>query len=108
MAAIGMVLGRIIAWVIGSLIFKLLAAFGVGIAVMTGVNALIEGAFDEIQSLSSGVDPNVLAILGMLRIDDAISVIAGAVSVRISLRTLGIGGGEIRKLVFNGPSVGTP
>lgn len=100
MHAIGLVIGRIFAWMLGSLIFKLLAAFGVGFAVVTGVEALINGIFSEIQASTAGLDPNVVAILGMLRIDDAISVLAAAVAVRLSLRTFGVSGGGIKQLVF--------
>lgn len=100
MQALVLVLGRVLGWVIGSLIFKVIAAFGVGFVVITGVEALINAAFDEIQSLTSGVDANVLAVLGMLRIDDAITVLAAAVAVRISLKTFGVGGGGIKQLVF--------
>lgn len=103
-AAFALVLGRILAWVGASLIFKIFTSLGVGFVVITGVTALINAAFTEIQSLTSGAPAQVVAILGMLRIDDAITVLAGAVAVRLSLKTLGVGGGGIRQLVFGKPA----
>lgn len=103
-ALFGIVLGRILAWVGASLIFKVFTSLGVGFVVITGVTALINAAFAEIQSLTGGAPANVIAILGMLRIDDAISVIAAAVAVRLSLKTLGVGGGGIKQLVFGKPA----
>lgn len=93
-------LGHILAWVLSSLVFKIIAAFGVGFVVMTGTSALINGIFSEIQAQTVGADANVLAVLGMLRIDDAITVLASAISVRIAMKTFGVAGGNIRQLVF--------
>lgn len=98
--------GHVLAWVISSLIFKVFAALGIGYVVMTGVGSLLDGILAEIQGLSGGLDANSIAILGMLRIDDAISVIFAAVAVRISLKTFGVSGGPIRQLVFGKPAGG--
>lgn len=104
MSPLAHVLGHVFGWVVGSVIFKVLAAFGIGWVVMTGVNALIDGVFAEIQALTAGAPAQVVAVLGMLRIDDAITVLASAVSIRISLKTFGVGGGGIKKLVFGASS----
>jgi len=92
MAPLASVLGVIFAHVLSSLIFKVFAAIGFGIVVWQGVGLLFDGALAEVQSLTAGLPLAVSQAVVLMRIDDAISVIFGAIAVRISLKTFGVGG----------------
>lgn len=76
---------------ISSFIFKVVGAFGIGFVVWKGVDLLMEGAKTEIVNLSAGLTPELLNMFYLLRLDDAISVIFGAIAIRISFKTFGVG-----------------
>lgn len=90
-------LGTVFAHVLAALVFKIITAFGIGFVVFFGVGTLIEGAFTEIENAMSGLPVEVVKVFITLRIDDAISVLSSAVSIRLSFKTFGLGG-DIRKL----------
>ena len=101
-APLAWITGTIISHVIAALIFKVLTALGVGFVTYVGVSALIDGAFNEIESMTSSLPVEVIQVLITLRIDDAITVLASAVAIRLSLKTFGVGG-QIRQLQFGMP-----
>lgn len=94
-ALLAVVLGRVGQWVAWGIIVKLIAALGVGFLVYTGVDALLDSTLGSLQSQLSGAAANVLAVLGMLRIDQAITVVFSAMAARLTL----FAG---KKLVFKG------
>jgi len=92
MAPLAQVFGWIFAHVLSSLIFKIFAAIGFGIVVWQGVGLMFDGALAEVQALTSGLPLAVSQAVVLMRIDDAISVVFGAIAIRISLKTFGVGG----------------
>lgn len=92
MEFLGMVLGRIMGFVISGLIFKLLTALGVGVVVFWGIGELFDGMLVEVQGFTAALPAVIAKIVAALRIDDAIQVIFSAISIRISLKSFGLGG----------------
>lgn len=97
-ALLALVLGRVGQWVAWGIIVKLIAAFGIGIAVYTGMGELIGWIEGEIIGEVNSAPANVVAALGMLRIDQAISIVFSAYSVRMAMGALG----GIRRIVYSG------
>lgn len=100
---LGAVLGRILAWVGASLIFKVVSAFGVGVVVFYGVGELLDATLLEIQSMTASLPATMAQIVAVLRIDDAITVLFSAGSIRVSLKTFGAAGGIGAVLTRGGP-----
>lgn len=92
-ALLGAVLGRIIGFVISGLIWKVIASFGIGFVVYAGVTELFDGAHAAVNSLYGELPAVISGVVGTLRIDDAISVIFSAISIRLSLKSFGVAGG---------------
>jgi hypothetical protein len=80
------------------LVFRLLTALGVSIVVWQGLDAIFEGALEQIQLLTSGLPATVSQAIVLMRIDDGIAVIFGGIALRISLKTFGIGGNRAMML----------
>lgn len=97
-----MAMGRVWSWVLGAAVYKIFTVLGVGFVVYNGVQALIEGVFTQINSsLTTGfIDGRVTQVFGMLRIDDAVAVLASAWSIKLTLLTA-VG---FKKLRFGGTS----
>jgi hypothetical protein len=93
---VGLVAGRIMQWVLWGVLFKLVAALGVGFAIYTGLEVLVDSAEAEIMAQLSGAAANVVAVIGMLRIDQAITILFSAIGVRLTLNAFG----GVRKILF--------
>jgi len=102
---LGMALGAIIGHVISSLIFRVIASFGVGIVVWSGVSAMLDGVLGQVQSLTAGLPLAVSQAVILMRIDDGISVVFGAMAIRISLKSFGVGG-NIGQMIVKGNQPG--
>jgi hypothetical protein len=76
---------------IASFIFKVVGAFGIGFVVWKGMDLLMNGARAEIVNMSAQLPADMLNMFFLLRLDDAISVIFGAIAIRIAFKTFGIG-----------------
>lgn len=87
------VLGRIFAWVIGGLIFRVITSFGIGIVVFWGVGELFDNVLGEIQAMSTGLPPVMAKLIISMRIDDGITVVFSAISIRVAMKTFGLAGG---------------
>lgn len=91
-AALPMVLGRILSWAIGAVVFRFVAAAGVGVVTYLGIGELLESAKTEIISLTSGLGTYVAQAVVLMRIDDAVVVIFSAMAARVAMRALGPAG----------------
>lgn len=91
-AALPLVLGRVLSWAIGAVIFRFVAALGVGVATYVGLGELIESAQAEIVLLTSGLGAYVAQAVVLMRIDDAVTVIFSAMAARVAMRAFGPGG----------------
>jgi hypothetical protein len=65
-----------------------LAAVGIGVVSFVGVNSLISMVGSEIQQNLSGMPADAIALLGVAKIDVAVSIILSAFSVRASIFAL--------------------
>lgn len=100
--------GFIVAWLLAlgpiftNAIARVALAFGVGFAVYTGMDAVL----DQVHSLALaqyGALPSaVVGMLGLMRVDQALNLILSAVAVRLTLE--GLTGGGLRKLVWKEPA----
>ena len=103
--ALAAVLGRIFAWVLAGLVFRVVSAFGVGMVVFWGVGELFDSILAQIQTMSSGLPSQLAGIIIAMRIDDAIVVIFSAISIRVSLKTFGLAGG-VGSMIAKGGALG--
>lgn len=87
---------------ISSFIFRVVSAFGIGVVIWKGLDLLFDGAKAEVQSLSAGLPMELANMFFLLRLDDAISVIFGAIAIRISFRTFGVGASRGVSLIRTG------
>lgn len=98
----------VVAWLLalGPIITNALArvalAFGVGFAVYSGLDVVLDQV-KAVATASYGELPgNVVGMLGLLRVDQALNMVLSAVSVRFVLE--GLTGGGLRKVIFKAPA----
>ena len=78
---------------IGPLVIKALGAIGVGVVTYVGVSALLDEAYTIITAnLTGGPFPQLIAVLGVMQIDTAITMIFSAFAVRMTLKGVGATG----------------
>jgi Protein of unknown function (DUF2523) len=106
MQLLAVVLGRVFGWVLSGLVFKLVTSFGVGVVVFWGLGELFTSTLSEIQSMTASLPTAMAQLMAVLRIDDAIQTIFSAISIRLSLKSFGLGG--IGSVFFKGQSIGAP
>lgn len=100
--------GFIVAWLLAlgpiftNAIARVALAFGVGFAVYSGLDVALDQVKAVALSSYSGLPANVVSMLGLLRVDQALNLILSAVSVRFVLE--GLTGGGLRKMVFKEPT----
>lgn len=101
-----MPLAGIAAWVVAALVggfgqtiihglVKLLIALGLGFITYQGVDVLINNLMQHVYANFNAVSPEMLGMLGVLKIDKALNVLASAYAARLVIR--GITGGLIKK-----------
>lgn len=72
----------------GSFIGRALIALSVGYVSYTGINALLTWVKTQVISYLTGAPGTVLAIMGLLKIDVALSIIFSAFAARLVLQGL--------------------
>lgn len=77
-------------------IFKVMISLGIGFAVYSGIDALMDSIALNIISNLNAIDPQIKNILGLMKVDKAINVIVSACGVRLILK--GVTNGVFRKL----------
>ncbi len=108
MGALPWLLGFLVSHVLTSFIFKLLGSLGIGYAVFSGIDVLMDTLNTYIQSQIANtgqLGPAIVQMLGVLRVADGLNLILSAVSVRYLF--LGAVGGSIRKFSLTGDSNAT-
>lgn len=68
--------------IVGPLAAKILTSVGVGLVSLVGITALLAAVKAYLVSQIGGSPPQVLAILGMLKVDIAINIALSAVTAR--------------------------
>jgi len=74
------------------LVVRVLTAIGLSVVTYLGVNALWETAQAQIWALLGGVSANILTILVMARVDDALMVVFSAGTSKLILKGLNAAG----------------
>jgi len=100
--ALPLAIGTIISYVVGGLVFRLIAALGVGVVTYIGIGAMLDAAKAEIVSLTSGLGVQVAQAVVLMRVDDAVVVLFSAISARVAMKAFGPGG-AIGSLIIRPP-----
>lgn len=88
------VLIKVLQFIVGGLISRLLISVGVGLFTAVYVKLYVDDYLSRSESLLiSGLPPEVIQLAGIARLDDCISIIFGGLSLVATLKSL--------KLVFH-------
>lgn len=71
--------------IIGSVVGRALVALGLGVVTFAGMNASLDWMRDQAVSSILQLDPQVVQLLGVLKVGTFISIISSAVAVRLLL-----------------------
>lgn len=82
----------------GSLVGRVLIALGVGFVTYTGIQATLTSMQGYVQGWLQAMPADVLGILGLMKIDVAVSIMFSAVAARLVLK--GITSDTIKRMVF--------
>lgn len=97
----------IVAWLLAlgpiftNAIARIALAFGIGFAVYSGLDVALDQVKSVATSSYGSLPTNVVLMLGLLRVDQALNLVLSAVTVRFILQ--GLTGGGLRKMVFKEP-----
>lgn len=84
--------------IIGSVVGRALVALGLGVVTFTGMNASLDWLRDQAVSSILQLDPQVVQLLGVLKVGTFISIISSAVAVRLLLS--GVQSGTFKRWVL--------
>lgn len=84
--------------IIGSVVGRALVALGLGVVTFTGMNASLDWMRDQAVSSILQLDPQVVQLLGVLKVGTFISIISSAVAVRLLLN--GVQSGTFKRWVL--------
>lgn len=98
MSAIASVIWGAFLNIIGSLVGRALVALGLGVVTFTGMNASLDWMRDQAVSSILQLDPQVVQLLGVLKVGTFISIISSAVAVRLLLN--GVQSGTFKRWVL--------
>lgn len=72
-----------------TLIKRLAISLGVGVAVFTGADFLLDGVKSNILSTIFSLPPEAIQMIGVLNIDKAINIILSAVTIKFTFKSMG-------------------
>ena len=81
----------------GSIVFKTLAALGIGFVTYTGVDLLMSGAEAKIFELLGTLGPNTVALYGVLKIGQCIKTVFVGLGMRAAF--MGVTDGRVSKML---------
>lgn len=84
--------------IIGSVVGRALVALGLAVVTFTGMNASLDWMRDQAVSSILQLDPQVVQLLGVLKVGTFISIISSAVAVRLLLN--GVQSGTFKRWVL--------
>ncbi len=84
--------------IIGSIVGRALVALGLGVVTFTGVDVALTWMKDQAVSSILQLDPQVIQLLGVLKVGTFISIITSAVAVRLMLN--GVQSGTFKRWVL--------
>lgn len=83
--------------IIGSVVGRALVALGLGVITFTGVSASIDWMKGQAITAILSLDPQVIQLLGILKVGTFISIITSAVAVRLLLN--GVQSGTMKRWI---------
>jgi len=86
---LALALGGVLSWVAGSLIARLVIALGIGVVTYIGVSAGMDTLQAMVVSELGGLPAHLIQALGLLRFDDAITLVFSAIAARVALASVG-------------------
>lgn len=98
MSAIASVIWGAFLNIIGSVVGRALVALGLGVVTFAGMNASLDWMRDQAVSSILQLDPQVVQLLGVLKVGTFISIISSAVAVRLLLN--GVQSGTFKRWVL--------
>jgi hypothetical protein len=87
---------------VGHLVYRVVVSLGVGWVTFTGISFLVDQLLSFAQSQVSSLDPAMFQIFALLRVDDAIAMLASAISIKFTLIGM-TAAGSLRKSVWRAP-----
>lgn len=83
-------LARAFYWIIGasigSLIFRILSAIGLGVYTYKGLDVVLKKAFSQIQNYASALPVELLNIFAIAQVDTALTIIASAMLSSVAIK----------------------
>jgi hypothetical protein len=81
-------LGAWIASLVPSLVGRVLAALGMGLVTVTGLTAVSAALLSYLHNAVGGVPADILNILALCGLDDALNILIGAITARLTLYSI--------------------
>jgi len=81
---------RLSAFIASGLIFRLLSGIGISIFTMHTINNIFQNYIQNAYSAVGGFSPTVLAYMGVAGLDKCFTVIVGALTFAVYLRSLSL------------------
>ena len=81
----------------GGIVFRVLAALGIGFVTYTGVDFLMTGAEAKIFELLGSMGPNTVALYGVLKIGQCIKTVFVGLGMRAAF--MGVTDGRVTKML---------
>lgn len=79
-------LAPLLIWILSSALAKILFSIGIGFMTYTGIQALVEQFLDASTGFLSQLPSEILALLHIAGVDQAISIIGGALLTRAAIQ----------------------
>lgn len=83
-----MKIGEWLASLAGPIATKVLTALGVGTVTYVGLDAALTAGLDVARNALSGLTPDVMGVLALAGVFDAMAIIAGGMTTAVTLVTL--------------------
>ncbi|MFJ1258835.1 DUF2523 domain-containing protein [Cupriavidus sp. CuC1] len=87
-----------LAWIVSSLVGRVLVALGIGYVSYTGLTAWVGSIKDLILSNLYALPPEFVQVMSLVKLDTCISILFSAISVRLVLE--GLSSDTITKMVI--------
>lgn len=81
---------RLSAFIASGLIFRLLSGIGVSIFTMTAINSIFQAYIQNAYNAVGGFSPTVLAYMGVAGLDTCFTIIVGALTFAVYLRSISL------------------
>lgn len=81
-------IGGMLIQIVGSLAGRVMVALGIGVVTYTGINASLEALKSQAIASLFALPPQILSMLGIMKVGVAISIIMSATAARLVLNGL--------------------